>query len=163
MNGKCGSAAQIAIGLDGSAMGFHNGLCQRQPQTNPLGILRKPAAIKALEDMGKIFRMDAAAIILDGDLDSGGKLFPFYPDGVPRFCMVKGIFDQIAHRFHQPSAVTGQHNGLITVKMQFLSSLLGLIGKLPFHAVHDLREILDRFFQHNASRVQFGNFQKILY
>lgn len=106
VEGKSGAASRIAVHLDGPVVGLYDGFGQGQPQTHALGILGKAAAVKALENMGEIFRRDSASIVLDGNPDDGAKAFPRNLDGITSFGVVQGVFDQVAHRFHEPSPVT---------------------------------------------------------
>lgn len=42
---------------------------------SPLGVLGKAALAKALEDIGKVFQVDAAAVVLDPDLHHRSSMF----------------------------------------------------------------------------------------
>ena len=88
MDGKSSAASQIAVHLDGPIVSLYDGFGQRQSQAHTLGILRIAAAVKPLENMGKIFRSDSAATVLDSDPDDGAKTFPFNLDGVTGFGVV---------------------------------------------------------------------------
>ena len=77
------SLPQLTVDLNATAVGLNDGLRQRQAQTDALGVLGKAAAIKSLEDMVQIFRVDAAARILHGDRGQAWGLLPPDQNTVP--------------------------------------------------------------------------------
>ena len=90
------------MNLNAALMRFNNRLRQGQAQTDSLRILRKAAAVKSLEDMIQILRMDAAACIFHRDLGQTERLLPPDQNTVPLGRMVQGVFDQIPDRLCQP-------------------------------------------------------------
>ena len=92
INRKACPLSQRTIHFDGTAMGFDNRLCQRQTKSESLGVFGKTAAIKPLEYMIQILRMDTAPVIHDPNLDNRRKLLPCDTDSVFLFGMVQGIF-----------------------------------------------------------------------
>ena len=85
------------VPLWASTIAFANG------RPRPIG---KPAPIKPFENMVQIFGMNAASIVLYGNLDNRSKRLPFDTDKTAFFSVVKGIFDKIADSFDDPGTVT---------------------------------------------------------
>ena len=56
--------------------------------------------------MVQIFGMNAASIVLYGNLDNRSKRLPFDTDKTAFFSVVKGIFDKIADGLDDPGTVT---------------------------------------------------------
>ena len=118
---KDGTAFQFTVCLYGSAVGLHNRLCQRKPQSDPLGVLGESASIESLKDMGQILRMDTAAAVAYNNLDDESKFPPFYTDRISFFRMVECVFYNVADRLRKPGPVTEEKNGIIPRERQGLS------------------------------------------
>ena len=87
-HGKHSALTKVALHLDSTAVGLHNGFRQRESQAEALGVLGKAAAVEALEDVIQILRMDTGAIVPDANLDRSGEDLPLQTDGIPGLCMV---------------------------------------------------------------------------
>ena len=113
------------MNLNAALMCFNNRLRQGQAQTDSLHILGKAAAVKALEDMIQILRVDAAACVFHRDLGQTGRLLPPDQNTVPLGRMVQGVFDQIPDRLCQPGPVTDETGLLVPLQVDLFSFLLG--------------------------------------
>ena len=77
------------VPLWASTIAFANG----RPRPIPCVSLEKPASIKPFENMVQIFGMNAASIVLYGNLDNGSKRLPFDTDKTAFFSSGQGHFD----------------------------------------------------------------------
>ena len=65
---KSRADTQCAVHFDGAAVRFDDSLGKRKSKPDTLCVLGKSAAVKPFENVRQIFRMDAAAVVLHGDL-----------------------------------------------------------------------------------------------
>ncbi len=96
-NGKDCPPSQLTPDLYAALMGLNNQLGQGQAQTGPLCILRKTAAVKALENMIQVLRVNAVSCILHRDLGQIRGLVLPYQDAVSLVCVIQGVFHKIPY------------------------------------------------------------------
>ena len=77
--------------------------------------------------------------------------------------MVERVFHKIADRLHQPGPIEEEGEGIVSGKGERFPLPSGPESKMLFDAAHHVGDIFIRFFKDNGSRVQPGDFQKILH
>src|SRR5512133_2382076 len=75
-----GALARLALHSDGPTVFFDNAARQGQPNAHTLMILRKAAAVKALEDVRQILWVNAGAVVFNRNSDHQWSLFAQHLD-----------------------------------------------------------------------------------
>ena len=135
-------------------MGFHDGLCQRQAQPDALLVLGKAAAVEPLENMVQVLRMDAAAVVLYGDLNGIGQSFPCNMNRVAALRMVEGVFHDVVNGLGQPVAVAEKKDLLRAGQDKFFMLLFGPVCEMQLNIPQHIRHILGPLFQRDGTGVQ---------
>ena len=133
---------QLAVDLNTALVGLNDGLGQGQAQTDALGVLGEPAAVKPFENMVQVLWMDAAARILYGDRGQAGGLPPPDQDTVPLAGVVQGVFQQISNGLRHPYSVTKEAGPLVPLQADLLSLQFRPEGILPPDMLQQLRKVL---------------------
>ena len=144
-------------------MGFHDGLCQRQAQPDALLVLGKAAAVEPLENMVQVLRMDAAAVVLYGDLNGIGQSFPCNMNRVAALRMVEGVFHDVVNGLGQPVAVAEKKDLLRAGQDKLFMLLFGPVCEMQLNIPQHIRHILCGLFQHNGPGIQFCNLEQVLH
>lgn len=66
--------------------------CKRQSETDTLPVLGKTAAVKSLEDVVQVLKMDTSSIVFYNNLNGRVQVSPFNVDSVALLCMIEGVF-----------------------------------------------------------------------
>ncbi len=144
-------------------MRLNDRLGQRQAEADALRILGKTAAVKPLEDVVQILRVNAAAVVLYADLHRRGQRPPFDANGIALPRVVERVFHDVADRFAQPVTVAGQADILRTRQRDFLLLLSCAVRKVQLQVLHHVRDIFLCFFKYDRPCIQLCDLQQVLH
>ena len=107
--------------------------------------------------------MDAAAVVLYGDLNGIGQSFPCNMNRVAALRMVEGVFHDVVNGLGQPVAVAEKKDLLRAGQDKFFMLLFGPVCEMQLNIPQHIRHILGRLFQYDRTGVQLGDLEQALY